>query len=688
MRTWIPLLPLLAPVIVGAQTFTGAGGAIPDDGSTAYFSVSVSGLNPATVDTSTFGVMSVCLSLLHPYVADMELSLVAPDGTTVPLSIANGGSGNNYIATCFEQDAATSILTATPPFSGSFRPQGQLGLVNNGQNGNAVWSLKVNDNYPFADAGTLLAWSITFGNDPAGYFSFTESDLPIVVINTNGEAIVDEPKVMADIGIIWNGPGVRNRLTDPFNHFEGKVGIELRGASSATMPKKSYGLETWDALGNTIDTALLGMPSENDWVLSAGYPDKSLMRNAFVYATARDMGRYAPRTMHVDLVLNGTYAGVYTFTEKIKRDPERVDIAKLLPTDVSGDELTGGYIIKVDKTTGSGGDGWYSQLPPAYAPNGPDVYIQYDDPDEDELVAQQAQYIEAYVDSFESALTSAFPDDPITGFPHFIEPVSFADLVLINELMRNVDGYRISTFYHKDKNSNGGRLVAGPVWDFDIAGGNGDYCDAWKTTGWAYRFGQVCGTAPQQVSGWWQLLMAEPAFQRVVRCRWEELKMGALSIAAIDARIDSMAAMLNESQGFNFKVWPLLGVYTWPNYYIAQDHAGEVDTLKWFLHERWNWIDAQLPTATLPCNMVGLPEELAAAHAMQARFVGDQLHVLHAHDLQGMLTVLDASGRTMAIAQSRQASGSTVIDLAGAPPGVYVVHASGTGVSTRAVRTE
>jgi hypothetical protein len=412
------------------------------------------------------------------------------------------------------------------------------------------------------------------------------------------------------------------------------------------------------------------------------------MRNAFVYATARDMGSYAPRTMHVDLVLNGEYMGVYTFTEKIKRDPERVDIAKLLPTDVSGDELTGGYIIKVDKTTGSGGDGWYSQLPPAYAPNGPDVYIQYDEPDADEIVAQQAQYIEAYVDSFESALTSPFPADPNTGFPHFIEPVSFADLLLINELMRNVDGYRISTFYHKDKASKGGRLVAGPVWDFDITGGNADYCDGWKTTGWAYRFGQVCGTAPQQVSGWWQLLMAQPAFQRVVRCRWEELKMDALSIASIDARIDSMAAMLNESQGFNFKVWPLLGAYTWPNYYIAEDYAGEVDTLKWFIHQRWNWIDAQLPVATQPCNMVGLADAAFDTAPLQARFVGDELHVRHDHSLEGLLTVLDASGRTLATVQVRRASGSSVIDLPGLPVGVYVVHAATTGASTRVVRTE
>ena len=237
MRALLPGIILSAPLCVSAQTFTGVGGAIPDDGSTVFFSLSVSGLNPATIDTATFGVMGVCLSLMHTYDADLELSLVAPDGTTVPLSFGNGGSGNNYLNTCFDADAATSIFSGAPPFSGTFRPQGQLGLVNNGQAGNGVWSLKVHDNYPFADAGTLLDWSLSFGSDPASYFSLAASDLPIVVINTGGQGIPDDPKIMADMGIIWNGPGVRNHITDPFNHYAGKIGIERRGTSSASSPR-------------------------------------------------------------------------------------------------------------------------------------------------------------------------------------------------------------------------------------------------------------------------------------------------------------------------------------------------------------------------------------------------------------------------------------------------------------------
>ncbi|MCC7503477.1 MAG: CotH kinase family protein [Flavobacteriales bacterium] len=689
MRSTFLLASIVLSPILRAQTYTGSGGPIPDDGSTAFFSCPVSGLVPTTLDTVAFGVMEVCINLTHTYDADLEISLVAPDGTTVPLSIGNGGSGNNYLNTCFRQDASASILNGTPPFNGTYRPQGQLGLVNNGQLGNGAWALKIYDNYP-SDAGTLFNWNITFGNDPAGYFAFTESDLPIVVINTNGQVIVDEPKLMADMGIIWNGPGLRNHLSDPFNHYEGKIGIERRGATSATMPKKSYGVETWDLNAIAIDTALFDMPSENDWVLSAGYPDKTLFRNAFTYGTARAMGRYAPRTMHVDVLLNGEYIGVYTFCEKVKRDEGRVDIAKLLPTDVLGDELTGGYIVKVDKTTGSGGDGWYSLLPPAFNSGGADVAILYDEPDQDDIVAQQANYIEAYVDSFELSLLSAFPADTSTGYPHFIDPVTFADQLLVNELTKNGDGYRISTFYHKDKNSNGGKLKAGPVWDYDVSSGNGDYCDIWRTDGWAYEFNTVCGTAPNMVSGWWQELVQDPTFQRVLRCRWEELKVTALSPSALEARMDSLADLLNESQGFNFQVWPIMGAYTWPNYYIAEDYQGEVDTMKWFIQERWNWLDAQLPQVSVPCSTVGIADAGAMPDINGARFVGDDMLVNLPSGNKVMLDVLDARGRIIASGYVQPDGTVGRITMTGAAPGLYLVRPGGPadGAWIRAVKTD
>lgn len=87
----------------------------------------------------------------------------------------------------------------------------------------------ITDTYP-ADQGLLISWGLTFGNNPASPpFTFSSSNLPIVVINTNNQSIPNEPKVMADMGIIYNGTGIRNYMVDPFNHYNRKVGIEVRG---------------------------------------------------------------------------------------------------------------------------------------------------------------------------------------------------------------------------------------------------------------------------------------------------------------------------------------------------------------------------------------------------------------------------------------------------------------------------
>jgi hypothetical protein len=86
------------------------------------------------------------------------------------------------------------------------------------------------------------------------------------------------------MGIIYNGEGNRNYFSDPFNHYNGKINIEIRGSSSQYFfAKKQHAFETQDSLGNNLNVSLLGMPAENDWVLYGPYSDKSMMRNVLVY---------------------------------------------------------------------------------------------------------------------------------------------------------------------------------------------------------------------------------------------------------------------------------------------------------------------------------------------------------------------------------------------------------------------
>jgi len=145
------------------QTFTGTGGTIPNIGS-ASFPINVSGVG---VIDMNYGVSSVCININHATPGrDLEIVLMAPDGTSVPLSMQNG-TGGHFTNTCFSATAATSIHNGTSPFTGTFVPDAYLGTVNNGQNADATWRLLVNDRRNNSGTGSLLNWSITFNNTPA-----------------------------------------------------------------------------------------------------------------------------------------------------------------------------------------------------------------------------------------------------------------------------------------------------------------------------------------------------------------------------------------------------------------------------------------------------------------------------------------------------------------------------------------
>ncbi len=600
--------PLLSPLLALPQTYTTSGGAIPDDGTAVEFPISVSGLVPTTIDTTTFGLETVCVTIEHTWISDIELRIIAPDGTSALLFGGVGGDTDLLTNTCINADAPEPISYGASPYTGVFQPQGQMGIVNNGQAGDGIWKLRILDTYAFADAGTLLEASITFGNAPASYYTITESDLPIVVINTGGAEIVNEPKVIATMGIIDNGPGNMNHVADPFNGYNDHIGIEIRGNSSTMFQKKSYGFELWDAGGAEISAALLGMPEESDWVLSANFSDKSLLNNALTFDLAQRMGRYAPRWRHVEVMLNGTYVGTYVLMEKIKRDGDRVDIAKLQPQDTLGDDLTGGYIIKLDWAQGSNGAWWTSQFAPPGAGNGQVTEFLVDYPNEPQ--PQQTAYIQAYTDSFEFALSGDAFTDPVTGYRHFLDERSAIDFLLVNELARNVDGYRLSTFLYKDKDSNGGRLTLGPLWDFDLGYRNANYCEGSTVEGWAYDFADVCPDDGKLPPFWWDRFLEDPAFVDSLRCRWEALRNDAFSPERLDAWCDSMATHLALGAQHNFTAWPILNEWVWPNPWpLPTDYAGEITELQNWIHARWDWLDVHIPGS---CAHAGTEERAAA----------------------------------------------------------------------------
>lgn len=473
------------------------------------------------------------------------------------------------------------------------------------------------------------------------------SDLPIVMINTNGQTILNDPKITANLGIIYNGPGKRNKIGDLPNEYNNKIGIELRGQSSQLFPMKSYDIELRDAAGIELNLPLLGMPPESDWVLYAPYTDKTLMRNFLAYTLAREMGQWAPRCRFVELIVDNDYKGIYLLVEKIKRNAERVNISKLLTTDNSGDELTGGYIFSLDKQP----NGWFSAFPSPGALNYNTRQFSYVYPKIADITSSQKTYIKSAVDEFERVLAGPDFQDPGKGTRKYADLNSFIDYFIVNEVSRNVDGYRLSTYLHKGKNSIDGRIKAGPVWDYDLAFRNANYCNGSDIYGWAYKFNYVCpGDGAGLIPFWWERLMQDTAFVGSLRCRWKSFRKTTLSDAHVQQIIDSVANLTLEARERHFNRWDIMGKYVWPNPNpIPFNYTEEISTLKNWLVQRTLWIDASLENKGSCVDFPSNVETSLIVKQFPNPFSGTaRLNILSKDPLSIRIRAIDMTGRMIA----------------------------------------
>lgn len=404
---------------------------------------------------------------------------------------------------------------------------------------------------------------------------FTSSNLPIFVIDTKGQTIVDEPKINAHLGVIDNGPGKRNYLSDPFNHYDGTIGIELRGNSTQGFPKKPYTFETRLENGDNNDVALLGFPEENDWILRASYYDHTFIRNPLAHQMSRLQGNWSSGNKHCEVVLNGEYQGIYILVEKIKRTKERLNIAKLNPDEISGEDLTGGYIYEIA-----------GQIAGQYGEFGEARRLRY--PDIDDVAPEQLAYIRKYDDDFRYAMQQFNTTDPGQLYAQWIDVLSFVDYMLIEESSRNPDGYGWSCYFHKDKNSV---LKAGPVWDFDQSMHNSTYRDGDRWWGWSIDYKQWPDPP------FYMEMIHEPYFSYQMKKRWESLRQDKWSTENLFHFVDSIASNLSEATERNFKRWPTLGTLIWrelAGYQLLDTYPKQVESLKTYLEKRWAWMDDEL----------------------------------------------------------------------------------------------
>lgn len=560
------------------QTFSNSTVAPISDNDITEFPVSVSNLN--AIDTTNFGLESVVINISHPDDLELSIQLKSPDGTTILLAKNIQGSG--FSNTVFDAKSANFIDFANGPDNKNFRPLNDLAILNNGQIGNGTWKLIVTDNKS-GNTGTINSVALNFGNAPAKPL-LSSSNLPIIKINTNGNEIVDDPKIVADMNIIYNGKGMINYASQTDYNYSGKIGIEIRGHSSQRFPKKQFGFETRDVAGlDDVDVSLLGLPEQSDWILSANYNDKTMMRNVLSYKLSREMGDYASRTIYCELIIDNEYKGVYVLMEKIKKDNDRVDIEKLKSSDITPPNVTGGYIFSIDKLDG-GEVTWHSTIQNS-------TVFQFVYPkDAEDIQPEQKQYLQNYVDSFEQALNGENFEDPSSGYRKYIDEKSFMDFFIINELSRNIDGYRISSYFHKPREA---KIFAGPVWDYDLAWGNANYFDGSDPIGYDYSYDFP--DDDYQVPFWWNKFLQDKLWKQNLVCRYNDYRQNILDQTNIDKIIDSLAEELQYAQQRNFIRWNIMGkaVSTNPTP-VPRSYDDEVSALKNWITNRFVFLDNDL----------------------------------------------------------------------------------------------
>ena len=431
------------------------------------------------------------------------------------------------------------------------------------------------------------AWFVA----PTSLENTFESNLPLISINTQGLTILNEPKITAKMSIINNATGINN-IKDTTFEYNGFIGIEMRGSSSLNFEKKSFGFETRTDSATNLNVSLLGLPKENDWVLYGPYPDKTLMRNVLAYKIANLFGRWSPHTRFCEVFINNEYRGLYVLVEKIKIDKSRLNISKLKIIDIAGDQLTGGYILKIDRPY----PGYW--LSPYKARNDiQNVPISYVDPPYEDLAPEQRTYIKDYFTNFENLVRSTNYKDPVAGYRPLVNYTSFVDYYILSELTRNLDGYRLSTFLHKDKDSKGGKLTMGPFWDYDLTLGNANFFSAGNPNGWV-----VDGLGNGDEYGipfWWDKFRLDPYFNSELKLRWNELRTDKLTNINLTTIIDSCATDIAAAQVRNFQKYNILNTYVWPNNYIGGTYANELSYMKTWINNRLVWMDAQIKLLTI-----------------------------------------------------------------------------------------
>ena len=540
------------------------------------------------------------------------------------MSLASGVYTNASLSLVITVPPGTTVrytTDGTVPTTSSTAYSGPIALANN-------ITIKAR---AFPTAGTLLPSDVVVRN-----FVFLDastrnfnSNLPILILSTEGRGMASsvapgQPRTRGTFMVFDTFRG-RSALTGKPDLIS-PAEFEVFGQTSAGFPKQPYNIEIQDALGYDDAKSVLGLPSEADWKLRNPYADKCLMNDFLAYEIFDQMGNYSCRRRFVEVFVDtgggrlsypGDYVGVEVFLEKIERGKDRVDIKELTAYHTNGVDVTGGYMFKKDKDSGgdlnftAGGQGLKLHEPkPNSMRVSQGVTTTWPGSGYTPSASNQMTYLVNYLNAFSTAMNAGdwLTRTGTNHYSHYIDVDAFVDQHWIVEFPKQIDGYRISNFYHKDR---GGKVKPVPIWDWNLAFGNANYLDGGHTSAWYYV---VLNDANAHI--WLSRLVGnqpipggtagDPDFIQKIIDRWGVLRTNVMNGDRLVARIDELGNLLAEAAGRNYgdKYTTLLNNYTWPNPiegqgwdvdYTQPTYAGIISEMKKWTAGRYAWVDAQFP---------------------------------------------------------------------------------------------
>lgn len=378
--------------------------------------------------------------------------------------------------------------------------------------------------------------------------------LPVLRIETPGGQGVWSKEEWVEGSTLWLDGMAR------FDDIEGAtMAIRGRGNSTWGYEKKPYAIKFAEK------QEVMGMPKHKRWVLLANYMDRTLLRNRVAFYLAQQTSlAWTPHCEFVELFLNGEHLGQYLLCEQVRVDNDRIAITEMTPQDNSGDAITGGYLLELDFHFDNMWQ-WYTVRNVPFA-------VKF--PDEEDLTEQQFDWIQNYIAEVERTLYGSDFKSETNGYRKYIDAQSFIDYWLIYEICVNHELANPGSVYlAKDRN---GKLVAGPVWDFD-----------WGT--FSYNASPAAKHGLFMQWAWWYgRLFDDPYFGALASERWAVLKP---KFETVFNFIERERDYISTSWDLNYSMW---GISTNINgdEWLAKYEA--TDRLVQITRERMDIIDKAL----------------------------------------------------------------------------------------------